>query len=147
MIPNSGTLKGLLHTLPLRVYYEDTDFSGVVYHASYLRFLERGRTEFIRALGVEQGLLFEEGAAFMVRSMAIEFIKPARIDEIIIVETSPLEAKGATLMMSQKIKRDNIELITASVKIAYVVKGRASRIPESLREMNKGLKTPYQPHL
>jgi acyl-CoA thioester hydrolase len=138
LTPHSGTLIGRVHTLPLRVYYEDTDFSGVVYHASYLRFLERGRTEFIRALGVEQGVLFEEGAAFMVRSMAIEFIKPARVDEIILVETMPLEAKGATLMMSQKILREGSELITASVKIAYVVKGRASRIPESLRNINSG---------
>jgi acyl-CoA thioester hydrolase len=135
LTPHNGILSGHIHTLPLRVYYEDTDFSGVVYHASYLRFMERGRTELIRALGIEQGVLFEEGAAFMVRSMSIEFIKPARVDEVILVETTPLEAKGATLMIAQKISRGSEVLITANVKVAYVVKGRAARIPESLRRL------------
>ncbi len=107
------------HLLPVRVYYEDTDFSGVVYYASYLRFMERGRTEQIRDLGVEQAELFdgEQGLAFAVRRMAIEFLKPARMDDLLTVETQPKEARGATLVLMQRILRADEVLVTAEVTV------------------------------
>ncbi len=97
------------HRLAIRVYYEDTDFSGVVYHASYLRFLERGRTEFLRALGIEHREIFGNGGAdafhFVVRAMTIEFLKPALMDDKLCVETHPSVTRGASITMVQKIWR------------------------------------------
>ncbi len=90
-----------VHRLSIRVYYEDTDFSGVVYHASYLRFMERGRTDFLRLLGVDHRALFEEagqetpGFAFVVRSMVLDFLRPARMDDVLDIVTWPVAVKGA----------------------------------------------------
>jgi acyl-CoA thioester hydrolase len=134
-LPSSGLLTHQNHSLPIRIYYEDTDFSGVVYHASYLRFLERGRTEYIRALNLSQGELFETGAAFMVRSMMIDYLRPAKIDDILNIETKPLEAKGASLLLEQKIYREQELLILAKVKIAYVIHNKPNRLPEELRRI------------
>jgi acyl-CoA thioester hydrolase len=123
------------HQLTVRVYYEDTDFSGVVYHASYLRFMERGRTEQIRDLGVEQAELFdgEQGLSFAVRRMAIEFLRPARMDDLLTIETRPTEARGATLLLAQRVLRGEEVLVTAEVTVACVGGGRARRIPDVLR--------------
>ena len=122
---------------PVRVYYEDTDFSGVVYHASYLRFLERGRTEFLRARGIHQTALFdaEAGAplAFAVRKMSIDFLKPARMDEELMIETGLVKIGGASIEMVQRILRDQEPLVTAHVRIAVVGAGRAQRLPEAIR--------------
>ena len=124
------------HQIPVRVYYEDTDFSGVVYHASYLRFMERGRTELIRALGIEQRELFdgETGLGFAVRRMLIEFIRPAVMDDALTVETRPTLARGATMELDQRILRGEEVLVTAQVKVACVGGGRARRIPDLLRQ-------------
>jgi acyl-CoA thioester hydrolase len=128
------------HQISVRVYYEDTDFSGVVYHASYLRFMERGRTEQIRDLGVAQAELFaqgrdsgEQGLAFVVRRMTIDFLKPARMDDLLTVETLPKEARGATMLLAQRILRGDEVLVTADVTVACVGGGRARRIPDGLR--------------
>ncbi|KRE16892.1 acyl-CoA thioesterase [Bosea sp. Root381] len=123
------------HRLDVRVYYEDTDFSGVVYHASYLRFMERGRTELIRALGVEQRELFDGGTAlgFAVRSMQIEFLRPAVMDDMLTVETRSVAARGATMDVEQRVLRGEEVLVTAQVKVACVGGGRARRIPDGLR--------------
>ena len=94
------------HSLAVRVYYEDTDFSGVVYHASYLRFLERGRTEFLRALGIaHRGGFGADGFHFVVRAMTVEFLKPALMDDELCVETHPSATRGAAIDMTQKIRR------------------------------------------
>ncbi|RDJ19882.1 tol-pal system-associated acyl-CoA thioesterase [Bosea caraganae] len=124
-----------VHQLPIRVYYEDTDFSGVVYHASYLRFMERGRTELIRALGVEQRELFDGDAAlgFAVRHMAIDFLKPAVMDDVLTIETQATAARGATMDVAQRVLRGEEVLVTAQVKVACVGGGRARRIPDGLR--------------
>jgi acyl-CoA thioester hydrolase len=124
------------HLLPIRVYYEDTDFSGVVYHASYLRFMERGRTELIRDLGIAQSELFDEGTAlaFAVRAMQIEFLRPARMDDQLTIETTPVEMKGASMTVRQRVLRGEEELVTADVKVVCVGDGRARRIPDSLRK-------------
>ena len=121
------------HRFSLRVYYEDTDFSGVVYHASYLRFLERGRTEFIRDLGVDQAALHrDEGFAFMVRRMTIDWLRPAHMDDMLTVESEPLRIKGASLDLSQRIVRGDEVLLTAQVLVAGVAAGRPCRLPRVL---------------
>ena len=125
------------HHLAIRVYYEDTDFSGVVYHASYLRFLERGRTEILRDHGIDQAALFGEGGAgalsFAVRRMAIEWLKPARMDDLVTVETRIGAIKGASLVLEQKIFLEDETLLTAEVLVALVADGRAARLPPELR--------------
>ncbi|GGH29858.1 tol-pal system-associated acyl-CoA thioesterase [Alsobacter metallidurans] len=123
------------HTLSIRVYYEDTDFSGVVYHASYLRFLERGRTEFIRDLGVDQALLHgDHGFGFVVRRMTIDWLKPARMDDIVVVETRPAILKAASMTLNQRVLLGDDVLVTAEVLIASVVHGRPSRLPADIRQ-------------
>jgi acyl-CoA thioester hydrolase len=136
----SGRLEGDTHLLPVRVYYEDTDFSGVVYHASYLRFLERGRTELVRALGVAQSDLHSEidGLAFAVRRMVIDFTGAAVMDDVLTVRTRPKEIRGASMILRQEIKRGDSVLVTADVTVAAVRKGRAVRIPDGLRQILLG---------
>lgn len=134
-----GEIRGGRHVLPVRVYYEDTDFSGFVYHASYLRFMERGRTNYLRLLGADQRALFEEtereapGFAFVVRAMQIEFLKPARMDDVLTVVTTPHEVRGASITLHQQVMRDTDVLIDAQVKVAFVSGGRARPIPQALR--------------
>jgi acyl-CoA thioester hydrolase len=122
--------------LKIRVYYEDTDFSGLVYHASYLRFLERGRTEFLRSLGIEHNVIFAGGGTggfhFVVRAMTIDFLKPALMDDEICVETITADIGGASIEMAQKIRRGQDLLLTAKVRIAVVAGGRARRIPSEI---------------
>jgi len=125
-----------VHRIEVRVYYEDTDFSGVVYHASYLRFMERGRTELIRALGVEQRELFdgETALGFAVRKMTIDFLRPAVMDDLLTIETRSIAARGATMDLEQRVLRGEDVLITARVMVACVGGGRARRIPDGLRK-------------
>ncbi len=135
----SGQIVDGSHRLPIRIYYEDTDFSGVVYHASYLRFMERGRSDFIRLLGIQQGTLFEQtateqpGFAFVVRSMKLDFLRPARIDEVIEVVTKPGEIGGASILLQQTVMRGGEVLVDAQVRIAFVCGGKPQRIPAGLR--------------
>jgi acyl-CoA thioester hydrolase len=123
-----GEIRSGRHVMPVRVYYEDTDFSGIVYHANYLRLL-----------GADQRSLFEEaeqeapGFAFVVRSMTIEFLKPARMDDVLDVITSYGEVKGASITLQQRILRGDELLIEAQVRVAFVCGGRAWPIPKPLR--------------
>jgi len=135
--PAEGTVVAGRHLLPVRVYYEDTDFSGVVYHASYLRFLERGRTEFLRAAGVDQSTLHAEGEGliFAVRRMTIDYLKPARMDDVLAVETHTAEMRGASLTIAQRILRGDEVLVTADVRVAAIAGGRPARIPDALRSV------------
>ncbi|MBV9983099.1 MAG: tol-pal system-associated acyl-CoA thioesterase [Bradyrhizobium sp.] len=129
--------------MQIRVYYEDTDFSGIVYHASYLRFMERGRTNHLRLMGAEQHTLFEQahdetpGFAFVVRSMQIDFLKPARMDDVLDVVTWPVAVKGASITLAQEVRRDHQLLVKAEVRVAFISEGRAQPIPKSLRELMK----------
>lgn len=120
-----------LHRLPVRVYYEDTDFSGVVQHVAYLRFLERGRTEFLRAHGVGQSALFSGPAplAFAVRRLSVDYLKAAQMDDLISVETRVAKLGGASIDMAQRILRGDELLVTAEVRVAAVAGGRAQRLP------------------
>ncbi|NBQ39795.1 MAG: tol-pal system-associated acyl-CoA thioesterase [Alphaproteobacteria bacterium] len=129
-------MSNVSHRLPIRIYYEDTDFSGVVYHASYLRFLERGRTEVLRDLGVHQAALHgDEGAlAFVVRRMTIDWLKPARMDDLVTVETWVDTLRGASLLLGQRIMLGDTVLFTAEVLVALVQNGKAARLTQALRE-------------
>jgi acyl-CoA thioester hydrolase len=139
--PNAldGEIRDGRHVMPVRVYYEDTDFTGIVYHANYLRFMERGRSNYLRLLGADQRGLFEEaeqeapGFAFVVRSMQIEFLKPARMDDVLDVVTAYEEIKGASITLHQRVLRGDELLIEAHVRVAFVCGGRARPIPKPLR--------------
>ena len=135
----AGWMEGREHVLPVRIYYEDTDFSGVVYHASYLRFLERGRTDFLRLAGVDQSTLHAEGAGliFAVRRMTIDFLKPARMDDVLVVETRTEEVRGASLVIAQAIRRGDEVILAADVRVAALGSGRPARIPDALRAILK----------
>jgi acyl-CoA thioester hydrolase len=134
-----GEIRGGRHFMQVRVYYEDTDFSGIVYHANYLRFMERGRTNYLRLLGADHAALFAQaqmqapGLAFVVRSMQIEFLKPARMDDVLEVVTAPAEVKGASIMLRQQVMRADETLVEARVRVACVSGGRARPIPRPLR--------------
>lgn len=124
-------------TLDIRVYYEDTDFSGVVYHANYLKFMERGRTEVIRVLGASHADLFagHDALAFVVRHMEIDFKASARIDDLLTVGTRVMSVTGARLTFAQQVLRGDAELVTATVEVASVTgAGRPTRFPTVLRE-------------
>lgn len=128
----------MTHRFPLRVYYEDTDFSGAVYHASYLRFMERARTEMLREAGLNQQEIFAglHGAAFgfAVRRMKIDFLKPARMDNALMVSTTLVELRGAALELHQEVARGEELLVAADVTIACIAGGRAIRLPQWVRE-------------
>jgi acyl-CoA thioester hydrolase len=110
-------------------------FSGVVYHASYLRFLERGRTDFLRLAGVDQSALHAggEGMNFAVRRLTIDYLKPARMDDVLVVETRTAELRGASLLLLQRITRSGDPIVTAEVRVAALSGGRPARIPDALR--------------
>jgi acyl-CoA thioester hydrolase len=134
----SGRLVDGAHILPVRIYYEDTDFSGVVYHGSYVRFMERGRTDFLRLLGVGHEALAKgehagEPLAFAVRKMAIEFLKPARIDDLVEVETRLDRIDGARIVLVQTIRRGSVTLVTAEVVVVMInAAGQPRRLPAAV---------------
>jgi acyl-CoA thioester hydrolase len=136
----SGRLEGGTHVLPVRVYYEDTDFSGVDYHASYLRFLERGRTDFLRLTGVDQSTLHAggEGLTFAVRRIVIDYFRPARMDDVLLVETRAADVRGASLGLAQRILRQGEAIVAADVRVAAIAGGRPARIPDELRALLSG---------
>ena len=137
--PAAGRFEDRTHILPVRVYYEDTDFSGIVYHASYLRFMERGRTNYLRLIGADHRALFEQaekeapGFAFVVRHMGIDFKKPAYMDDVLSIVTTPEEVKGASVTLNQKVMRGEDLLVEAHVQVAFISGGRARPIPKPLR--------------
>src|ERR1700755_1786344 len=106
-----GEIRDGRHVLTVRVYYEDTDFTGIVYHANYLRYMERGRTNYLRLIGADHRALFEAteqeapGFAFVVRTMTIDWLKPAKMDDLLTVVTSPEEVKGASITLKQQCIR------------------------------------------
>lgn len=120
------------HRLQVRVYYEDTDFSGNVYHAAYLHFFERGRTEFLRDIGIHHSELAKDGLAFAVRSMEIAFERAAHIDDMLVVDTSVLEVTGARLMLDQSIERGDELVARAKVQVVAIKGERAVRLPKEL---------------
>jgi acyl-CoA thioester hydrolase len=134
-----GAIRDGKHHMQIRVYYEDTDFSGLVYHANYLRFMERGRSNYLRLLGADQRALFAEaeteapGFAFVVRSMHLDFLKPAHMDDLLDIVTRPLDVRGASITLHQEVRRGSAVLLEATVKVAFISEGRAKPIPKPLR--------------
>ena len=128
------------HVLPVRVYFEDTDFSGLVYHATYLRWCERGRSDFLRLMGNDHqaliaGVSGREPSAFVVRRMHLEYLRPARIDEVLEVTTRAKETTAATLTLDQRISRQGAELFTAEVMVVLIsASGKPLRLSTALRE-------------
>jgi acyl-CoA thioester hydrolase len=126
----------MTHTMPLRVYYEDTDAAGIVYYANYLKFVERGRTEMMRALGfAHSGIAAETGIVFTVRRLTADYRQPARLDDLLTVETRIVEIGGATLLLDQSVCRDGAVLVAVEVLVACVGNdGRPRRVPGGLRD-------------
>lgn len=130
---------GRRHVLPVRVYFEDTDAGGVVYHASYVRFCERGRTDFLRLCGVDaRGLIdgsqSREPAAFVVRRMTLDFRRPARMDDLLLVETRVRELGGASVTLDHSITRDGVLIFEATVTVVLVaMSGKPLRLGELVR--------------
>jgi acyl-CoA thioester hydrolase len=123
------------HTLPLRVYYEDTDAAGMVYHANYLKFAERGRSEMLRSLGFPHRKLgAEDGVGFAVRRCSVEFRAPARLEDALTVDTTLVDVGAATLTARQRICRDGEVLVDLDVQVACIGRdGRPRRLPSALR--------------
>ncbi|WP_417317110.1 tol-pal system-associated acyl-CoA thioesterase [Emcibacter sp.] len=136
----AGTLEQGVHILPVRVYYEDTDAGGIVYYANYLKYLERGRSDMLRLLGVDQmGMLaFEQDddVQFVVRRAEVDYISPARLDEVLLVRTEIEKAAGATLVMRQNIYRGEELLVSALIKAGILGKtGKPVRMPGRIRKL------------
>jgi acyl-CoA thioester hydrolase len=123
------------HVFPLRVYYEDTDAGGVVYHANYLRFAERARSEMLRALGIpHMQMLREDGLSWTVSRCEVDFVQPARLDDALAVHSRVLEIGGASLWAEQIVRRDKDDCARLKLRLACVDRaGRPARLPESVR--------------
>lgn len=135
-LPPSGLLDGPLHRFAVRAYFEDTDLSGVVYHANYLRWFERARSDFVRLLGIDQRAVNEAGeGAFAVADLAIRYLAPARLDDGVLVETSCTELGAASCRMHQKAMREDGTLLAdASLRVGFVAPdGRPRRMPAAWR--------------
>ena len=141
----AGRIANGLHVLPIRVYFEDTDFSGAVYHANYVKFCERGRTDCLRLMGIHHRDLHEgeDGSlVFVVRRMECDFLRPARIDDLLEVRTVCLETGGARLVLGQRITRHETLLFEARVTVALIgADGRPRRFPMNLVGRFKALQT------
>ena len=120
--PTAGRFDGRTHILPVRIYYEDTDFTGLVYHGNYVRFFERGRSDFLRAAGIGHADLLDgdRPLAFVVSKMALEFLRPARIDDALQVLTTYETMKGPRMQIEQRIVRDGEVLCRASVEAVCI---------------------------
>ena len=117
----------------IRVFYEDTDFSGCVYHANYLKYCERARSDYLRMIGVDQNAMFADGQAFVVRRMDCEFLRPAKFEDVLDVETRFVGISGARLESAQLVKRGAEEIFSAKVTVAIIDRqGRPMRIAKEL---------------
>jgi acyl-CoA thioester hydrolase len=135
--PTAGRFEGREHRLPVRVYYEDTDFTGLVYHGNYVRYFERGRSDALRLMGVGHAELLDgdQPMAFVVSKMALTFLKPARIDEALVVRTHYDAIKGPRLLISQTISRGADDLCRADVEVVCIhMDGRPRRPTKRLVE-------------
>jgi acyl-CoA thioester hydrolase len=138
--PTAGRFEGRVHHLPVRIYYEDTDFTGLVYHANYLRYCERGRSDALRVAGVRHSVLLDqpEPLGFAVNRIVLEFLKPARIDEALMVKTIFETVRGPRLFISQRIERGEELLLTAEIQVCCIsLTGRPRRPPAVLLERLK----------
>ncbi|MFB2530653.1 tol-pal system-associated acyl-CoA thioesterase [Paracoccus sp. p4-l81] len=125
------------HSLPVRVYYEDTDVGGVVYYANYLRFIERGRSDWLRDLGVDQTAMKRDGVVFVVRHLTADYLRSAHFEDMLCVDTDLVEIGGAKLIFDQRVLRGDDLLFTARVVVVCVglATGAAVRIPPAVRDV------------
>ena len=140
--PSAGFIEGREHVLPLRVYYEDTDFTGVVYHGNYVRYFERGRSDFLRVAGVRHADLLDrpDPAAFAIVRMEIDFKRVARIDDALAVRTTYDSARGPRLFISQRIPRGEELVCQAKVEAACIdLQGRPRKPPPGMLDMLRPL--------
>jgi acyl-CoA thioester hydrolase len=138
--PSAGRIEGRLHHLPVRIYYEDTDFTGVVYHANYLRYFERGRSDFLRLMGVHHSELAAgaEPLGFAVNKITLEFLKPARVDDALVVKTAYETMRGPRIFIAQTVERGDEVLAKASVEVCCIsLTGRPRKPPTLLLERLK----------
>lgn len=138
--PSAGRFEGRVHILPVRIYYEDTDFTGLVYHANYVRYCERGRSDFLRLAGVHHSLLLAEAEplGFAVNKINLEFLKPARIDDALIVRSMFETIKGPRIFISQEIERAGEILVRAEVQVCCIsLTGKPKRPPPVLLDRLK----------
>lgn len=134
--PTMGRFDGKTHILPARVYYEDTDVSGIVYHANYLRMMERGRSEFLRLIGIHHMVMMagEDPVAWTIRRMEINYAKPARLDDALEIHTRYRTLTGARLTGEQWVKHKGVDLVTAKIEAALItMTGKPRRIPEDVK--------------
>jgi acyl-CoA thioester hydrolase len=134
----AGRIGGDTDILPVRVYLEDTDFAGLVYHANYLEFCERGRSDFIRLLGIHHQDLANpdqgEASVFVVRRVEIDYLKPAKLDDVLEVVTACVETGAASLTLSQEVRRDGVVLVRAKVVVVLVSEaGKPQRLGQLVR--------------
>ncbi len=135
-----GEIRDGCHVMAVRVYYEDTDFTGIVYHANYLRYMERARTNYLRLIGADHRALFEAteqeapGFSFVVRSMTIDYLKPARMDDLLCVTTGALEVRGASMTLLQKVTRGEEAPGRSKGAGRLRVRWQSRPIPKSLRD-------------
>ncbi|MGN6516543.1 MAG: YbgC/FadM family acyl-CoA thioesterase [Rhizomicrobium sp.] len=136
-VESFGRFAGKVYVLPIRIYYEDTDLSGIVYHANYLRFMERGRTEFFRAAGIEKLAELDgpEPFAWTLRTAALEYKQPARLDDLIEVRSAITSLSGARMIASQDIYCGSRHLTHGTVEACIIsLNGRPKRIPQETRD-------------
>lgn len=124
------------HILPIRVYYEDTDMAGIVYYANYLRYIERGRSDWVRGLGIDQNAMKAQGLVFAVRRVEADYLMPARLDDELVVETEVVQVTGARLVMDQVVRRGKDRLFHAIVTVVVINEaGQPARMPANIRQM------------
>jgi acyl-CoA thioester hydrolase len=129
----AGKIEGKAHVLPIRVYFEDTDFSRIVYYANYLKFCERGRSDFLRLMDVHHTELAAQNLAFAVRRVEADYLRPAKIDDILEVRTQLAELRGARFVLSQSVMRGDEVLFQARVTAALLsLEGRPQRLPKDM---------------
>lgn len=132
-----GHLEGKVHVLPISVYYEDTDLSGVVYHANYLRYMERGRTEFFRLAGISKmaGLEDDEPTAWAIRSIQVEYFRPARLDDVIEVRSRLTGLSGARMHALQRVTCDGMLLVEGRIEACITtLTGKPRRLPKNVQQ-------------
>ena len=134
--PNSGWLEGPVHVLPLRVYWEDTDGTGVVYYANYLKYVERARTDLLRLAGIERkSLLDDDSVMFAVRRCEVDYLAPAHLDDELEIRTRLTDVRGASLQAEQIVRRDGTDLVRANVKVACLDRsGKPTRLPRAVKD-------------
>jgi acyl-CoA thioester hydrolase len=140
-LPQSGRFAGSEHRFPVRVYFEDTDAGGIVYHASYLRFMERARSDMLRVAGIDQRAALEGGeGVYMVAEMSIRYRRPAKLDDNLVVASSLRELRAASCVIQQRVMRGLELMVEADVTAAFIAPdGRPRRQPAAWVEMFKTL--------